>query len=217
MLAELEWDPRVRSTQIGVAVKEGVVTLTGRVDSYAKKSAAERAAQRVRGVRAVVNDIEVHLPSSVERTDADIAAEASRALTSDALVPADRIQVTGSRGVITLQGEVTWDSKSASPRGSSWAGRRAGRDQQHHGAASRGSVAGTTDSADTGGLSPQRGDQCRTDQSRGPGRQDHTPRNGELPNGKGRSGAGRLVGSWGDHSGELHRSCSLIVPGRGQP
>ena len=57
----------------------------------------------------MANDIEVHLPSSVERTDADIAAEASRALASDALVPADRIQVTVSRGVIALQGEVTWE------------------------------------------------------------------------------------------------------------
>jgi hypothetical protein len=57
----------------------------------------------------MANDIEVHLPSSVERTDADIAAEASRALASDALVPADRIQVTVSGGVITLQGEVTWE------------------------------------------------------------------------------------------------------------
>src|SRR4051794_18662141 len=94
VLAELEWDPRVRSTQIGVAVKDGVVTLTGCVDSYMRKLAAERAARRVRGVRAVVNDIEVHVPTFAERTDADIAAEACRALARHALVPADRIEVT---------------------------------------------------------------------------------------------------------------------------
>jgi osmotically-inducible protein OsmY len=109
VLAELEWDATVRSTKIGVAVKDGVVILTGWVDSYAKKVAAERATHRVRGVRAVVNDIEVHLPSSAERPDVDIALEASRALAWDALVPADRIQVTVSRGVITLEGEVSWE------------------------------------------------------------------------------------------------------------
>lgn len=117
VLAELEWEPRVRSTQIGVAVKEGVVTLTGRVDSYAKKLAAERAAQRVRGVREVVNNIEVHLPSFAERTDADIAAEACRALARHALVPADRILVTVSGGILTLDGEVVWEFEKRAAEG----------------------------------------------------------------------------------------------------
>jgi osmotically-inducible protein OsmY len=107
--AELEWDARIRSTEIGVAVKDGVVTLTGWVDSYAKKLAAERAAHRVRGVKAVANEIEVHLPSSAERTDADIALEASRELAWEALVPADQIEVTVSRGIVTLRGEVSWE------------------------------------------------------------------------------------------------------------
>ncbi len=107
VLAELEWDPRIRSTQIGVAVKDGVVTLTGCVDSYVKKLAAERAARRVRGVRAVVNDIQVHLPIFAHQTDADIAA----------LVPADRIRVTVSRGVITLNGEVTWEFEKRAAEG----------------------------------------------------------------------------------------------------
>jgi osmotically-inducible protein OsmY len=109
MQAELEWDARIRSTEIGVAVKDGVVTLTGWVDSYAKKLAAERAAHRVRGVKAVANEIEVHLPSSAERTDADIALEASRELAWEALVPADQIEVTVSRGIVTLRGEVSWE------------------------------------------------------------------------------------------------------------
>ena len=109
VLAELEWDATVRSTEIGVVVKDGVVTLTGWVDSYAKKLAAERAAHRVRGVKAVANEIEVRLPSSAERTDPDIALEASRALAWEALVPADQIEVTVSRGVVTLRGEVDWE------------------------------------------------------------------------------------------------------------
>lgn len=86
VLAELKWEPRVQSTEIGVTVKDGIVTLTGFVDSYMKKWAAEEAAHRVRGVKAVANDIEVRLPSSSERTDADIAAAAVRALDWDALL-----------------------------------------------------------------------------------------------------------------------------------
>ena len=72
VLAELKWDARVLPNEIGVAVKEGVVTLTGWVDSYTKKWAAEEAAHRVRGVKAVANDIEVRLPFSSQRTDADL-------------------------------------------------------------------------------------------------------------------------------------------------
>jgi osmotically-inducible protein OsmY len=106
VLAELKWDARVQPNEVGVAAKEGVVTLTGWVDSYLKKWAAEEAAHRVRGVRAVVNDIEVRLPS--ERTDADIAAAVSRALESDAYVPVDKLNVTVSKGWVTLKGEVDW-------------------------------------------------------------------------------------------------------------
>ena len=80
MLAELKWDARVMPNEIGVAVKDGVVALMGWVDSYSKKWAAEEAAHRVRGVKAVANDIEVRLPVFAERSDADIAAAAVRAL-----------------------------------------------------------------------------------------------------------------------------------------
>lgn len=72
VLEELKWDTRVRPNEVGVAVKDGIVTLTGWVDSYLKKIAAEEAAHRVRGVKAVANDIEVRLPGSAERTDADL-------------------------------------------------------------------------------------------------------------------------------------------------
>src|SRR5437899_9454265 len=108
VLDELKWDARVQPNEIGVAAKNGVVTLTGWVDSYTKKWAAEEAAHRVRGVKAVANDIEVRLPISAERTDADLAAAAVRALEWDALVPVDKIQVTVSKGWITLKGEVEW-------------------------------------------------------------------------------------------------------------
>ncbi|MEN3613934.1 BON domain-containing protein [Plantactinospora sp. ZYX-F-223] len=106
VLAELAWDARVRASEVGVSVSSGIVTLTGWVDSYAKKWAAERIAHRIRGNRAVANDIEVRLPGTAERTDTDIATAASRALEWDAFVPVDRIQVTAANGWLTLRGEV---------------------------------------------------------------------------------------------------------------
>jgi osmotically-inducible protein OsmY len=113
VLSELKWDARVLPNEIGVAVKDGVVTLTGWVDSYMKKWSAEKAAHRVRGVRAVANDIEVRLPSSSERTDADIAAAVRRALEWNTLLPADRIKVTVSKGWVTLEGDVPWSFQRA--------------------------------------------------------------------------------------------------------
>jgi osmotically-inducible protein OsmY len=109
VLDELKWDARVQPNEIGVAVKDGVVTATGSVDSFAKKWVAERAAQRVRGVTAVANDIEVRLPSGAERSDSDIAAAATRALEWDAFVPIEKIDVTVSKGWVTLRGEVEWE------------------------------------------------------------------------------------------------------------
>src|SRR5256712_2791272 len=108
VLAELKWDARVQPNEIGVAVKDGVVTLTGWVDSYTKKWVAEEAAHRIRDVKAVANDIEVRLPGSAERTDADLAAAAVRALEWDAFVPVDKLDVTVSKGWVTLRGEVEW-------------------------------------------------------------------------------------------------------------
>jgi hypothetical protein len=90
VLAELKFEPRVQPNEIGVVVKDGVVTLTGYVDSYLKKWSAEKAAHRVRGVKAVANDIEVRLPSSSERTDADIAKAAVQALEWDAFIPSGK-------------------------------------------------------------------------------------------------------------------------------
>ncbi len=108
VLRELEWEPQVKSTEIGVVVKEGIVTLTGTVDSYTKRYQAERAAKRVAGVKAVVNELEVKLPSSSERTDEDIARAAVRALEQHSSVPHDRIKIRVSDGWITLEGDLEW-------------------------------------------------------------------------------------------------------------
>jgi osmotically-inducible protein OsmY len=109
VLEELRWDAGLQPNEIAVVVKDGVVTLTGWVDSYLKRWAAERAAHRVRGVVAVTNDIEVRLPTAVERTDTDVAAAVTRALEWDAQVPIEKLDVTVSKGSVTLQGEVEWE------------------------------------------------------------------------------------------------------------
>ncbi|MGC5020887.1 BON domain-containing protein [Micromonospora sp. DT47] len=109
VLDELTWDPRVSPTEVGVTVTEGVVTLTGWVDSYAAKWAAERAAHRVARVRAVANDLTVRIAPSAERTDPELAAAAERALEWDAFVPVENLQVTVADGWVTLRGEVEWE------------------------------------------------------------------------------------------------------------
>lgn len=106
VLAELKWDPEVEPTEVGVEVDDGVVTLTGTVDSYWKKWAAERAAMRVDGVRAVANDIIVKSPSV--RTDTDIAKDVADAFQANLLIPKDRIKVTVKNGWVTLEGDVDW-------------------------------------------------------------------------------------------------------------
>ena len=108
VLEELKWDMRVHPNEIGVSVKDGIVTLTAWVDSYLKKLAAQDAAHRVQGVTAVVNDIEVRLPGSAERTDADLAEAVLNALKWDAGIPAGKLDVTVSQGWVTLKGEVEY-------------------------------------------------------------------------------------------------------------
>jgi osmotically-inducible protein OsmY len=106
VLAELKWDTRVQPNEIGVSVNNGIVTLAGWVDSYAKKLAAEDAAHRVRGVRIVVNELEVHLPGSAERTDADLAKAVLDALQWASHIPVAYLEITVSQGWVTLKGEV---------------------------------------------------------------------------------------------------------------
>ena len=105
---ELQWEPSINAAAIGVAVKDGVVTLTGRVPSYAEKMAAARAASRVSGVKAVANELEVGIPAAEERTDEDIARAVANALTWNTSIPADRVKAQVSHGWVTLEGTVEW-------------------------------------------------------------------------------------------------------------
>src|SRR5205085_3580631 len=108
VLAELNWEPSVNAAKIGVSVKNGVVTLTGHVDSYIETYAAERAAKRVHGVRAVANELDVKLPNDSRRTDEDIAVACVNALRTTMWVPHDKIKVIVNKGWVTLEGEVEW-------------------------------------------------------------------------------------------------------------
>jgi osmotically-inducible protein OsmY len=109
VIEELRWDSRLQPNAIAVGVHAGVVTLAGWVDSYPKKWAAERAVHRIRGVKAVANDIEVRLPIAAQLPDSEIAAAAVRALEWDAFVPIEHVEVTVSKGWVTLRGEVQWE------------------------------------------------------------------------------------------------------------
>ncbi|HWP42910.1 MAG TPA: BON domain-containing protein [Blastocatellia bacterium] len=111
VLYELKWDPKITSSDIAVAVKEGVVTLSGFVHSYWEKDAAEKAAKRVYGVKGVANDIQVKLLS--ERTDPEIARDAIHELQSHISIPADKIKVTVKNGWVTLEGTVDWQYQKA--------------------------------------------------------------------------------------------------------
>ncbi len=108
VMNELQWEPTIHAAEIGVAVKDGVVTLSGHVDSYAKKGAAERAVKRVSGVKAVAEEIKVTLPGAYRRADEDIARAASNILDWDLSVPHDRVKVMVQGGRVTLSGDVDW-------------------------------------------------------------------------------------------------------------
>jgi osmotically-inducible protein OsmY len=104
---ELEFEPRVNAAHIGVAARDGVVTLTGRVASYVEKVAVEKAAQRVRGVKAIAEEIEVRYPYDGARSDEELAKRAANVLEWNMLVP-DAVKVKLERGWVTLSGAVDW-------------------------------------------------------------------------------------------------------------
>jgi osmotically-inducible protein OsmY len=108
VMTELKWEPGIRAAEIGVAVKDGVVSLSGNVDSYGLKWAADRAAKRVAGVISVTEGIKVSPPVSLKRADADIALSATSILYWNYMVPRDHVKVTVRDGLITLSGEVDW-------------------------------------------------------------------------------------------------------------
>jgi len=108
LIAELKWEPSLRDDDIGVAVRDGVVTLAGFVDSYSDKLKAESGASKVKGVKAIANDLEVKIPSSSMRADPDIARAAVDALKWNISVPSDRIKVKVEKGWLALEGDVDW-------------------------------------------------------------------------------------------------------------
>lgn len=121
VIDELNWEPAVEAAHIGVEVKNGIVTLTGHVGGYMEKYAAERAAQRVAGVRGVAVELAVVLPGDSHRTDADIADAATNAIEWNASIPKNTIRVAVENGRVTLSGEVAWayarDAAGACVRG----------------------------------------------------------------------------------------------------
>jgi osmotically-inducible protein OsmY len=106
VMTQLDWEPEAQVTDIGVSVSEGVVTLTGFVNTYSEKLAAEKAVKLVRGVRGIANDLVVR-PFS-QPTDTDIVKTALHTLESDVRIPADKVIVTVNEGIVTLEGEVEW-------------------------------------------------------------------------------------------------------------
>ena len=108
VMAELKWEPAVHAAQIGVEVKDGVVTLAGEVCSYAEKLVAEHAAQRVTGVKGLAVQMKVKLPGFGQRTDADIAESAKKILDWTSSLPADSVKVMVEGGWLTLTGNVEW-------------------------------------------------------------------------------------------------------------
>lgn len=108
VLEELDWEPSIDASHIGVEVRDGVVTLAGKVDSYAQKWAAERAAQRVPGVKGIAMELKVELPGFHQRSDTDIAKAAMNAIEWNASIPKEAVKVVVDNGWVTLSGNVEW-------------------------------------------------------------------------------------------------------------
>ncbi|HVV93119.1 MAG TPA: BON domain-containing protein [Hyphomicrobiales bacterium] len=110
---ELEFEPSVDASDIGVSVEHGVVTLTGHVGSYAEKLAVERAARKVKGVRAIAQNIEIRYPSDKKDADDEIAARALKIIAWDTTLPDDAVQIKVEEGWVTLTGKVAWQFQKA--------------------------------------------------------------------------------------------------------
>jgi osmotically-inducible protein OsmY len=109
VMDELKWDPFISISEIGVSVKNGVVTLSGHVDTYSKKLAAEKAAKKVAGVKAVAEELTVGISPSYRKTDSEIAAAVISALKWHSAVQDEKIKITVEDGTVKLEGEVDWE------------------------------------------------------------------------------------------------------------
>lgn len=108
VMDQIKWNPLLNSSEIGVSVKNGVVTLSGQVDSYLKKMEAERDAKKVSGVKAIAEDIHVGISPSFMRTDTEIAEAVVSVLNWHTSVPHDQVKVRVEDSIVTLSGEVEW-------------------------------------------------------------------------------------------------------------
>jgi len=108
VMEELKWEPSIHSSEIGVAVKNGVVTLSGTVDTYLEKKTAEKVALKVAGVKGLAEDIQINLPFNHQKTDTELAQAALEALKWNVLVPDDQIKIKVENGWITAKGTVEW-------------------------------------------------------------------------------------------------------------
>ena len=109
VMAQLKWEPFLNATEIGVAVKNGIVTLSGKVDSYLKKLAAEDAAKKISGVKAIAEDIQIGVSPADKKTDTEIAEAVVNALKWHTAVQEDKIKIKVENGLVRLEGEVEWE------------------------------------------------------------------------------------------------------------
>jgi osmotically-inducible protein OsmY len=116
VISQLKWEPFVKASEIGVSVKNGIVTLSGLVDSYSKKIAAETAVRKVSGVKAIAEDIQIGVSPTFKKTDTEIAESVLNALKWHSAVPEDKIRVKVEEGIVTLDGEVEWDYQRTSAK-----------------------------------------------------------------------------------------------------
>ncbi|MGL5115117.1 MAG: BON domain-containing protein [Beijerinckiaceae bacterium] len=114
VLAELKWEPSVEASHIGVTAKDGIVTLMGHVGSFAEKYAAEAAAGRVKGIKAIAEEVEVRLPYSIKHDDEAIATAAVGRLAWNSSVPKDAVKVRVEKGWVTPSGTVEWNYQKTS-------------------------------------------------------------------------------------------------------
>lgn len=116
VMAELSWEPLLNATEIGVAVKNGIVTLSGKVNSFTKKIAAEKAAKKVAGVKAVAEDIQVGINPGFIKTDAEIAEAVLNVLKWHTAVQEEKIRIKVENGIVSLDGEVEWEYQRANAK-----------------------------------------------------------------------------------------------------
>jgi osmotically-inducible protein OsmY len=116
VMEEIRWEPFLHASEIGVAVKNGIVTLSGQVDSYSKKLAAENAAKKVAGVKAIAEDIQIGVSPTYNKSDTEIAEAVLNALKWHTAIQEDKLKVKVENGVVKLEGEVDWEFQKNSAK-----------------------------------------------------------------------------------------------------